>query len=96
MIPKKTEHSIKNHKSLTTSECEWYRENVVWGFYEEKIPQYIQGKAGESEICHPVTAEEITSMQNTIIKLRKHIKDLKDLTQGSRVTLPWDEEEMSN
>ena len=95
-MQKITQNTIQDHKPSTTSDDEWYRENVVWGFYEEKIPQYIQGKAGESEICHPVTAEEITSMQNTIIKLRKHIKDLKDLTQGSRVTLPWDEEEMSN
>ena len=74
MIKKMTQNTLQDHKPDTTTEDEWYRENVVWGFYEEKIPQYIQGKAGESEICSPVTAEDVTRMQDCILKLKKKIK----------------------
>lgn len=42
------------------AERDWYRDRVVWGFYEDREPEYYQGKEGESEICDPVTAEEVT------------------------------------
>jgi hypothetical protein len=44
------------------AERDWYRDRVVWGFYEDREPKYYQGKAGESEICDPVTAEEVTRL----------------------------------
>jgi len=44
------------------AERDWYRDRVVWGFYEFHEPKYYQGKAGEHEICDPVTAEEVTRL----------------------------------
>lgn len=44
------------------AEKDWYRDRVVWGFYEDHEPKYYQGKAGEHEICDPVTAEEVTRL----------------------------------
>ena len=44
------------------AERDWYRDHVVWGFYEDREPKYYQGKAGESEICDPVTAEQVTRL----------------------------------
>jgi hypothetical protein len=38
---------------------DWYRDRVVWGFYEDEVPHYIQGRDGEHEINEPVTAEQI-------------------------------------
>lgn len=47
-----------------------FREMVVWGFFEEEEPIYSQGIAGESEICEPITAEDVTNMSNLIGSLR--------------------------
>ena len=44
------------------AERDWYRDRVVWGFYEDREPEYYQGKEGESEICDPVTAEQVTRL----------------------------------
>jgi len=44
------------NKNLETS-CDWYRDQVVWGFHEEGEPIYYQGKTGEHEINEPITAE---------------------------------------
>lgn len=41
---------------------DWYRDRVVWGFYEDSIPHYIQGIPGEHEINEPVTAENVRNM----------------------------------
>jgi hypothetical protein len=63
------------------AERDWYRERVVWGFYEDREPQYYQGKEGESEICEPVTAEEVTRLlqrwNDTEAKLEKALEMLK-------------------
>ncbi len=85
MIERKTQHTIQDHKPDITTDEEWYREQVIWGFYEEKIPQYIQGKAGENEICSPITAEDVTKMQNTIFELKQQIKHFKKLNADR----PW-------
>lgn len=62
-------------------ERDWYRERVVWGFYEDEEPQYYQGKEGESEICDPVTAKEVTRLlqgwTDTEAKLAKAVEMLK-------------------
>ena len=34
------------------------REMVVWGFYEDKVPEYTQGVKGEHVLCSPITADE--------------------------------------
>jgi len=48
--------AISQMKNLEESR-DWYRDNVVWGFHEEGVPQYYQGKTGEHEINDPITAE---------------------------------------
>jgi len=45
---------------------DWYRERVVWGFYEDSIPHYIQGKAGEHEINESVTAEQVRNVYKAL------------------------------
>lgn len=42
-------------------QMKWYRDRVVWGFYEDGTPKFYQGKDGESEICEPVSAKEVTN-----------------------------------
>lgn len=62
-------------------ERDWYRERVVWGFYEDEEPEYYQGKEGESEICDSVTAKEVTRLlqgwNDTEAKLAKAVETLK-------------------
>jgi hypothetical protein len=41
---------------------DWYRDCVVWGFYEDSVPHFIQGKLGEHEINEPVSAEQVRNM----------------------------------
>jgi hypothetical protein len=41
---------------------DWYRDRVVWGFYEEDSPKYYQGPEGENEICSPVSAKEVENL----------------------------------
>ena len=50
--------AIHEIKSLEENR-DWYRERVVWGFYEDSIPHYIQGSEGEHEINEPVTAKQV-------------------------------------
>jgi len=42
------------------------RGKAVWCFSEEQLPQYIQGVAGENEICSEVTADECNNMVKII------------------------------
>lgn len=53
--------AISQIKSLEENR-DWYRDRVVWGFYEEESPKYYQGPEGESEICEPVTAKEVNGL----------------------------------
>lgn len=53
--------AISQIKSLEES-LDWYRDRVVWGFYEEGEPKYYQGKDGENEICEPITAKDVEAM----------------------------------
>jgi hypothetical protein len=63
-------------------ERDWYRERVVWGFYEDEEPEYYQGKEGESEICDSVTAKEVTRLlqgwTDTEAKLAKAVDETLD------------------
>lgn len=65
--------AIHRIQSLET-ERDCYRENVVWGYYEDEIPSYYQGKAGENEVCEPVTAELVNKMIDHITKLEKALE----------------------
>jgi hypothetical protein len=38
---------------------DWYRDRVVWGYYENELPEFYQGRDGENEICDPVTASQV-------------------------------------
>lgn len=60
---------------------EWYRERVVWGFYEDRIPKFYQGKAGEAEICEPVSAEEVNNYINKIEDLERACKEWAETSQ---------------
>ena len=45
---------------------DWYRDRVVWGFYEEDAPRYYQGSEGDNEICSPVTAKEVAGLMKAL------------------------------
>jgi hypothetical protein len=63
-----------NLKEKYKDECSRLREEVIFGFYEDDIPVYIQGyNNGAHEITEIVTAEEVTVYLNMIIKLRKQL-----------------------
>lgn len=62
---------------------------IVWGFYEEEVPQYGQGKEWEHEICSPVTAEEanrlvgkITSFETALAASRAETTQLNNLLRA--------------
>lgn len=53
--------AILHIKSLG-EQVDWYRDRVVWGFYEDKVAHYYQGKDGEHEINDPVTANQVNNL----------------------------------
>ena len=55
---------------------EWYRDRVVWGFYEEKTPKFYQGKDGEHEICEPVSAKQVSFYVSRIEEYDALVKEL--------------------
>jgi len=52
------------------SKAEWWRDRVVWGFYEDGDPKYIQGREGAHDICSPITAEEANVFVEEVGRLR--------------------------
>lgn len=58
------------------AQAEMWRSKVVWCFSEEEIPRYIQGKAGENEICSELTADEANAMTKSIVELREALRAL--------------------
>jgi hypothetical protein len=57
--------AISQIKSLEES-MSWYRDNVVWGHYEDAEPHYVQGKDGEHEINEPVTAVQVRNLYKAL------------------------------
>ena len=55
-------HTMNSYKE----KCAWYQDRVVWRFYDDQTPHYIQGKAGEHEINEPVTAEQVTNLHKAL------------------------------
>jgi hypothetical protein len=55
-----------NEVERLKEQLEWYRERVVWGFYEEEKPIFYQGSSGEHEICEPVTSEMVTNLVKSL------------------------------
>jgi len=64
------------------TEFDWYRERVVWGFYENETPRFYQGKAGEHELCEPVTAKQVNTLCEETARMRKALQHISDLTYG--------------
>jgi hypothetical protein len=58
----KTIISAISHIKELDKQVDWYRDRVVWGFYEDKVAHYYQGKDGEHEINDPVTAEQVNNL----------------------------------
>jgi hypothetical protein len=65
------------------SQLNYYRGLVVWGMHEDATPHYTQGKAGEHEICEPLTAkaannmvQQIEDMRRIAILMKERIRDL--------------------
>jgi hypothetical protein len=56
-----SEHLIREFSELE-KQTDFYREKIVWGFYEEKVPKFYQGVEGEHHMCEPVTAEFISNL----------------------------------
>ncbi len=59
-------------------QLDWYRERVVWGFYEEETPQFYQGKEGEHEICDPVTAKQVNTLCEENARMRKALEEIRN------------------
>jgi len=67
------EQLIQEIKALRENR-DWYRDRVVWGFYEDEIPHYYQGKDGEHEINDPVTATLVNSLVKEVMKAQTGTK----------------------
>jgi (p)ppGpp synthase/HD superfamily hydrolase len=53
---------------------------VVFGFYEEEVPVFIQGyenRQGINELCSPVTADEVTGYVRKIVQLRTELQSIR-------------------
>jgi Fe-S cluster assembly scaffold protein SufB len=55
-----------SHIKSTEENRDWYRDRVVWGYYGDSIPHYVQGRQGEHEINEPVTAEQIRNVYKAL------------------------------
>lgn len=60
--------------NIKEEQMNWYRDQIVWGFYEDEKPQYYQGRDGEHEICEPVTASMV---QNLVKALEVYERERK-------------------
>ena len=67
---------MRDRIEAQAAEIEWYRDRVVWGFYEDETPKFYQGKEGEHEICEPVSAKEVTCYVNEIEMLEAKLEKL--------------------
>lgn len=57
--------AVSEVKSLQ-EQLDWYRDRVVWGFYEDVTPHFVQGKDGEHEINEPVTASQVRNLHKAL------------------------------
>lgn len=64
-------------QTVPKSVSENWRSKVVWCFSENEIPEYIQGKAGENEICSEITAEEANGLIRRIVDSETQVKELE-------------------
>lgn len=71
--------SIADRIEELEAEKDWYRDHIVWGFYEEGEPKYYQGKAGEHEICDPVTAKEVTCLLSKLNNAEAALEEMREL-----------------
>jgi hypothetical protein len=55
-------HEVKSLQE----QLDWYRDRVVWGFYEDATPHFVQGKDGEHEINEPVTATQVRNLYKAL------------------------------
>lgn len=70
---------LEDNDQRFLDEIKRLREEVVFGFYEEEYPLYVQGyDKGIHELTSPVTAEEVTGLVNKIKELNDTIKKLND------------------
>lgn len=76
---------LEDHDQKFLDEIKRLQEEVVFGFYEEETPVFVQGyqEAGGCELCEPVTAKEVTGyilkikeLEETINKLNNKLSDL--------------------
>ena len=56
------------------------REMVVWGFFKDFEPEFVQGSEGEHELCEPITADMCTAMHNIILVMSQSLTDITKTT----------------
>lgn len=66
-------------------ELEAAQDQVVWGFYEERVPIFKQGRAGWHELTEPVTAEEVTRYVTKIEELTAERDALKARVEALKI-----------
>lgn len=52
-------------------------EKIVYGFYEDRVPVFIQGSKGTNELCSPITADECTGMVTKLLWYEARVKELE-------------------
>lgn len=57
---------LKARNKGLEEQSDWYRDRVVWGFYEDAVPHYIQGKDGEHELNEPITADQVRNVYKAL------------------------------
>lgn len=60
-------------------------EQIVWGFYENEMPLYTQGKAGAHELTSPITAKEANGLVATIAALRADNARLREALEQAAI-----------
>ena len=67
--------------------CELQRENttlqskLIYGFYEEQYPSYIQGSKKINELCSLVTEKELNGLVMRLKALEIRIKELTEIKE---------------
>lgn len=79
---------VVRERDNARANAEVWRSKVVWCFSENEVPEYIQGKVGENEICSEVTAQEVNELVRSLaVAHSRHettlvlLRDLKSCRQ---------------
>lgn len=86
-LPRKPEETVEQVIARLVKERDEARQMIVWGFYEEEVPRFIQGPKGQHELCEPVTADQATNWCMHLKAVRSQLDQKKKVLQRLGVAM---------